>query len=89
MERLTAESNRAPENRIEMRDASLGIITSGVAYQYVREALPDASVLKLGMPFPLPEDLMRTFAAQVATVAIVEELEPFIALRAEPSASSC
>ncbi len=83
MERLTAESNRAPENRIEMRDASLGIITSGVAYQYVREALPDASVLKLGMPFPLPEDLMRTFAAQVATVAIVEELEPFIALRAE------
>jgi len=83
MERLTAESNRCPENRIEMRDSSHGVITSGVAYQYVREALPEASVLKLGMSFPLPDDLIREFATRVAHVAVIEELEPFIAMRVE------
>ncbi len=50
-------------NRIEWGDRSLGIITAGVAYQYVREAFPHASVLKLGMAHPLPERLIREFAA--------------------------
>ena len=39
-------------NRVEMRDASIGIITSGICYQYVREALPEASILKMGMINP-------------------------------------
>ncbi|MEN6349848.1 MAG: indolepyruvate ferredoxin oxidoreductase subunit alpha [Syntrophomonas sp.] len=65
-------------NRIEWGDKSLGIITSGVAYQYVREVLPDVSVLKLGMVNPLPEKLIRSFAGGVQRLVVVEELEPVI-----------
>ncbi|GFE60998.1 indolepyruvate ferredoxin oxidoreductase subunit alpha [Geobacter sp. AOG2] len=65
-------------NRRELRDTSIGIITSGVCYQYVREALPDASTLKLGMVHPLPHSLIREFAAQVDNLYVVEELDPFI-----------
>lgn len=65
-------------NRLEMRDSSMGIITSGVCYQYVREVFPEASVLKLGMIHPLPADLIREFATQVERLYVVEELDPFI-----------
>ena len=62
----------------ELRDKSMGVITSGVVHQYVREALPDASTLKLGMTFPLPEDRIRSFAAEVAKLFVVEELDPYL-----------
>jgi indolepyruvate ferredoxin oxidoreductase alpha subunit len=65
-------------NRIEWGDRSLGIVTAGVAYQYVREAFPDASVLKLGLVYPLPERLFREFAAGVSRVVVVEELDPYL-----------
>jgi indolepyruvate ferredoxin oxidoreductase alpha subunit len=65
-------------NRIEWGDRSLGINTAGVAYQYVREAFPDASVLKLGLAHPLPERLVRAFAAGVKRLIVVEELDPII-----------
>lgn len=65
-------------NSVELRDISVGVITSGISYQYVREALPDASVLKLGMVYPLPEKLIREFAGKVDRLYIVEELDPFI-----------
>ncbi|MGE5188643.1 MAG: indolepyruvate ferredoxin oxidoreductase subunit alpha, partial [Gemmatimonadota bacterium] len=67
-----------PENRIEWGDRSLGIVTGGVSYQYAREAFPDASVLKLGMAYPLPERLVREFAAGVSRVVVVEELDPYL-----------
>ncbi|MCL2623647.1 MAG: thiamine pyrophosphate-dependent enzyme [Planctomycetaceae bacterium] len=60
---LQAAVNKSPINRIEWRDKTFGIITSGTAYQYVREAFPDASVLKLGWSFPFPDELIRQFAA--------------------------
>jgi indolepyruvate ferredoxin oxidoreductase, alpha subunit len=65
-------------NRLELRDTSIGIITSGVCYQYVREVLPNASTLKLGLVHPLPQALIREFAARVDTLYVVEELDPFI-----------
>lgn len=65
-------------NRIENRSAELGVICSGVTYQYVREALPQASVLKLGMVYPLPREIIRRFAASVKKLHVVEELDPFI-----------
>ena len=65
-------------NRIEWGDRSLGIVTGGVSYQYVREAFPDASVLKLGMAHPLPSRLVREFAAGVKRLVVVEELDPHI-----------
>jgi len=65
-------------NRIEWRDRALGVITSGVAYQYVREVLPAASVLKLGMAVPFPGGLVRRFAAGCSRLIVVEELDPVI-----------
>ena len=62
---LREYSETTPVNRIEWRDRSAGIITSGISYQYVREALPDVSVLKLGLTWPLPEKLIRSFAEGV------------------------
>jgi indolepyruvate ferredoxin oxidoreductase, alpha subunit len=68
-------------NRLELRDTSIGIITSGVCYQYVREVLPNASTLKLGLVHPLPQSLIREFASRVDKVYVVEELDPFIELQ--------
>ena len=67
-----------PLNRIEWRDRSVGIITEGVAYQYAREVFPTASILKLGMVYPLPSQLIRTFAAGVERLVVIEELDPVI-----------
>lgn len=75
-DRLAADASTYPLNRVEMRDAKIGIITSGVAYQYVREAAPDASVLKLGLVNPLPRKLIEDFCAACDTVYVFEELEP-------------
>jgi len=57
---------------------ALGIVCSGVVYQYVREALPAASTLRIGMSFPLPEDRVRAFSAKVDRLAVVEELDPYL-----------
>ncbi len=65
-------------NRVEPGDRSLGIITGGVSYQYVKEAFPAASVLKLGMAWPMPEKMIRDFAAGVDRLVVVEELDPHI-----------
>lgn len=65
-------------NRIEMADTSLGIITSSTSYQYVKEVLKDkASVLKLGMAYPLSKELIKDFASKVDRLVVVEELDPF------------
>ncbi|AFM25947.1 indolepyruvate ferredoxin oxidoreductase subunit alpha [Desulfomonile tiedjei] len=65
-------------NRIIMNDDSLGIIAAGIAFQYAREALPNASFLKLGMSWPLPEKLIREFASKVKRLVVIEELDPII-----------
>lgn len=67
-----------PYNKIMMGDSSLGIISAGVAYQYAREALPEASFLKLGMVWPLPEKMIQDFAAKVKRLVVIEDLDPFI-----------
>ena len=77
--RAVAEYAEAcPFNRVEPGDKALGIITCGVAYQYTKEVFPTASVLKLGMTWPLPEGLIRDFAASVERLIVIEELDPFI-----------
>ena len=65
-------------NKVEYSDLSIGIITSGIPYQYVKEALPNASVLKLGLINPLPKKLIQEFASKVDKLYIVEELDPII-----------
>ena len=76
--KIAEEGCDFPINRIEMGDKKVGFITSGIAYQYVKEACPNASVLKLGLVNPLPKKLIEDFIAQVEAVYVVEELEPVI-----------
>lgn len=78
LELLKGEAERSPLNRVERGEKGLGIITSGIAYHYVKEVLPRASLLKLGFTFPLPEKLIRDFAGRVGRLLVVEELEPFL-----------
>jgi indolepyruvate ferredoxin oxidoreductase alpha subunit len=75
---LMEAANTLSVNRVEMNDTKIGVITSGIPYQYVKEALPEASVLKLGMVNPLPRRLIEDFAAKVEKLYIIEELDPVI-----------
>jgi len=66
------------ENRIELNDPKVGIITAGLCYNYTKDAFPHYSYLKLGMVNPLPVTLIREFASKVEKVYVVEELDPFL-----------
>ena len=66
-------------NTIEDNGAKIGVITSGVCYEYAKEALQDkVNYLKLGMVYPLPEKLIRDFASSVDEIYVIEELDAFI-----------
>ncbi len=76
MKKLSEDASSLSVNRAEYQDLSVGFITSGIPYQYVKEAMPEASVLKLGMVHPLPRKLIEEFASKVDKLYIFEELEP-------------
>jgi len=76
--RLEAYAETFELNISELNDPSMGIITSGAAYQYAREAFPEASVLKLSLTHPLPSGRVEDFAGQVEKLYVVEELEPYL-----------
>ncbi len=78
MESMAEDGCGFPINRAEYNDTSIGFITSGIPYQYVKEVFPGASVLKLGMVHPLPKKLITEFASKVDKLYIFEELEPVI-----------
>jgi indolepyruvate ferredoxin oxidoreductase, alpha subunit len=82
--RLAEAADASPLNITELRDRRVGVITGGIASEYVREVLPEASVLRLGFSFPLPIRRIREFAATVDRLFVLEELEPVVedALRA-------
>lgn len=66
-------------NSIEINGGDIGIITSGIAYQYAKEALGDkASYLKLGIVNPLPVNIIKDFAAKFKKVYVIEELDDII-----------
>ena len=75
---LAEAANTLPINRVEMNDTKIGVITSGIPYQYVKEALPNASVCKLGLVNPLPRKMIEDFASKVDKLYIAEELDPVI-----------
>ena len=86
--RLTEWAETAQVNRVEMGGTKLGIITCSTSYQYVKEVFGDSvSVLKLGMTYPLPVELILDFAAKVDRVVVVEELDPIILISARISLS--
>ncbi|MBA7603386.1 hypothetical protein ES703_10494 [subsurface metagenome] len=75
---LAEYAEEAPLNRIEWKNRSLGIITSGVVYTYVCDVFPDASVLKLGMTNPLPGKMIEEFSGGVEKLVVIEELDPVL-----------
>ena len=78
-EKLRALAENCMYNRVENRGSRIGIITSGCSYLYVKEVFGDSvSILKIGMPNPLPEKLIRDFAASVEKLYVIEELDPVI-----------
>lgn len=81
MQKLAKESEKSALNVEEIRDPSVGIVTAGIAYEHVREALPDASVFKLGMVHPLPVERLKEFAEKVDDLYVVEELSPYLKSR--------
>ncbi|MBR4581221.1 MAG: indolepyruvate ferredoxin oxidoreductase subunit alpha [Lachnospiraceae bacterium] len=89
LKNLSEDADTASYNRVEMNDTKIGVITSGIPYQYVKEALPDASVLKLGLVHPLPKKLIADFASKVDTLYIVEELEPLIEEQVKAMGIAC
>ncbi len=87
---LEEYSNKSPLNRFEWNDKKIGIITSGVAYQYAKEVFGStASYLKIGFSFPLPMDMIREFRKEVETLYIIEELEPFIEEQLKANGIDC
>jgi len=66
-------------NKVEYNSKKIGVITSGICYEYAKEALGEnASYLKLGCVYPLPVDLIKNFAAECETVYVLEELDDYI-----------
>ncbi|MBZ4663413.1 MAG: iorA [Caloramator sp.] len=79
LKKLKELSNNTPLNRIEWGDKKIGIVTSGVSYQYAKEVFGDsASYLKIGFSYPLPDELIRNFAKEVEMLYVVEENEPYL-----------
>ena len=76
---LIRYAETTPLNRVELNGSKTGVITAGACYQYVKEAMGDTvNYCKLGLVWPLPEQLLKDFAAQCETVYVVEELDDFI-----------
>ncbi|MGN0506947.1 MAG: indolepyruvate ferredoxin oxidoreductase subunit alpha [Lachnospiraceae bacterium] len=78
LKKMAVDACSMPVNKVELNDTRIGFIASGIAYQYVKEACPEASVLKLGLVHPLPRKLIEEFAKKVETLYIFEELEPVV-----------
>ena len=74
-QRMEDEAASLGLNRVEMRGTALGVVCAGVVDQYVREALPEASILKLGLSYPMDRAAVRDFAARVDKLVVIEELE--------------
>lgn len=76
-------------NRAEYRDTSTGVVCAGITYQYVREALPDASVFKIGTVYPVPVEAVRAFAARVKRLIVIEEMDGFIETALKAAGIAC
>ena len=74
-----AWAETAEINTVEYNSTEIGVITSGISYQYAKEALGEnASYLKLGCVYPLPVQKIKDFAVKCKKVYVLEELDPFI-----------
>lgn len=86
---LKEDCNDFNVNVEEINDTSLGIVCSGVDYQYVKEAMPNASVFKLGMVYPIPLKRIKEFSEKVDRLVVVESLEPFFENQLKANGIKC
>ena len=90
LESLRQYSNITPLNRIEMGNTKIGIITSGISYQYSKEVFGDnASYLKIGMSYPLPDEMIREFVTKVEKLYIIEENDPYLETKIKAMGIEC
>ena len=90
LKELEAFSNETPLNFIEWNERKIGIVSSGVAYQYAKDVFGDtASYLKIGFSFPLPMEKIKAFAKEVDTLYVIEELEPFMEEQMKAAGIEC
>jgi len=90
LKKLEEYSNNSPLNRIEYNSRKIGIISSGVAYQYAKEVFgDDASYLKIGFSYPLPMKLIREFSENVEKLYVIEELEPYMEEQIKAAGINC
>jgi indolepyruvate ferredoxin oxidoreductase alpha subunit len=87
--RLAQDVNAETVNRTEINGSDLGVVCSGVVYQYVKEALPDASVFKLGIVYPIAIESVKDFAKKVKRLVVIEELEPFFENQLKANGIAC
>jgi indolepyruvate ferredoxin oxidoreductase alpha subunit len=89
MARLMQDSAQIGRHQVDIRSGQIGIVTAGIASQYVEEALPGASVFKLGLIWPLPVAALRDFAAKVDRLVVVEELDSVIETEIRAAGIAC
>lgn len=89
MARLAAYVESFSGNRREAGTTKQGFVTGGVSYLYVKEAFPEAAVLKIATTWPLPLQMIRDFAGQVDELIVVEELDPFLETHIKASGIAC
>jgi indolepyruvate ferredoxin oxidoreductase alpha subunit len=75
---LKAFAETFSENRMEINDPDVGVITAGMPYNYIKDVFPQYSYLKLGLVYPLPVNLIKEFASRVKKLYVLEELDPFL-----------
>lgn len=90
LEKLRQYSNTTNLNRMEMGNTKIGIITSGISYEYCREVFGDnASYLKIGFSYPLPDEMIKEFASKVEKLYVVEENDPYLENSVKALGISC
>ena len=90
LEKLREFSNKTELNREELHDTKIGIITSGISYEYAKEVFGDnASYLKIGMSYPLPDEKIREFANKVEKLYVIEENDPYMETQIKAMGISC
>lgn len=87
--RLKADCNNFDINKEEINGTELGIVCSGITYQYVKEILPNASIFKIGMVYPIPLDRIKAFSKKVKRLIVIEELEPFFENQLKANGIEC
>ncbi|GAH53685.1 unnamed protein product, partial [marine sediment metagenome] len=70
--------NKCSQNQIISKGKEVGVVASGVAFQYAREEFKEASLLKLGLSYPFPDDLIKEFAHNYQELIVIEELDNFL-----------